>query len=83
MTRGTGQTTAQMKAAPRGALYVWCNHHLAYPHLLAQKIGRGDLQIVTPEWIFQRNWRGCDFSGKIVDHALNFFRREGSLHGSF
>jgi hypothetical protein len=71
MTRGTGQTTTQMKAAPIGALYVWCNHHTGYPRHLAQDLGRGDLQIVTPEWIFQGNWRGCDFSGKIVDHALD------------
>jgi hypothetical protein len=49
--RGTGRTTAQMRAAPQNAVFVWCNNHLHYPAALAKHLGRTDLEIVSPDWL--------------------------------
>jgi hypothetical protein len=46
--RGTGITTEQMTKAPKDAVYVWCNHHFDYPRLLAKRLGRDDLTIMSP-----------------------------------
>lgn len=46
--RGTGRTSKQMLEAPIGATFVWCNHHLEYPRLLATSLGRNDLRIIPP-----------------------------------
>lgn len=69
-TRGTGITTQQMRAAPHGAVYVWCNSHLGYPKGLARAIGREDLDIRSPGWLTCQNVAGREFSGVIIDHAL-------------
>ena len=45
--RQTGRTTEQMKTAPKGAIYVWCNNRLHYPHALAHHLGRSDLIIIS------------------------------------
>lgn len=49
--RGTGRTTQQMKAAPRFAVFVWCDRMLLYPKRLARKLGRNDLLIVSLQWV--------------------------------
>ena len=43
--RGTGRTTEQMEAAPKGAVFVWVNSYLSYPKHLAVSLGRQDLLI--------------------------------------
>ena len=48
MQRGSGQTSEQMKSAPRDAVFVWCNDGLRYPTDLARHLGREDLKIVGP-----------------------------------
>jgi len=65
-----GETSRQMAAAPRGAVYVWCNHHLDYPVDLAMQLGRGDLRVVPPSWLEEGRWRGLELTGLVVDHAV-------------
>lgn len=68
--RGTGRTTRQMLAAPHGAVFVWCNNGSAgYARDLAQKHGRDDLKVVTPQWLEDGKWQGHRLTGLIVDHA--------------
>ncbi len=80
-TRGTGRTTRQMANAPKGAVYIWPNHQLAYPALLASTIGRKDLQIVSPEWITEDRWRGVEVSGVVLDHATRLNTDEWTAYG--
>ena len=75
MARGTGETTRQMEAAPKGAVFVWCNGNADYPRLLARKIGRDDLQIQSPRWLEER-WRGITLTGVVVDHAARLTDRQ-------
>ena len=66
--RGVGTTTRQMREAPQGAHFVWCNNVLFYPKSLAEKIGRTDLKIVAPEFFKHDAWRGVEFKAIILDH---------------
>lgn len=66
--RGTGQTTKQMREAPRDAIYVWVNSYLDYPRSLARFLGREDLKIVSPGWLCPQSI----FGGRhkiVLDHA--------------
>lgn len=65
--RGTGITSQQMRDAPTGAIYVWCNRHTDYARSLARHLSRGDLKIVTPE-AADRAIRGTRFP-VVIDHA--------------
>ena len=67
--RQTGRTTKQMLGAPAGSVFVWVNHHLAYPEMLARGLGRDDLVIKPPSWLTQRNTRGRELHGLVIDHA--------------
>lgn len=69
--RQTGRTTRQMQDAPQRAIFVWCNHHFAYPRDLSRKIGRPDLELVSPDWLTHDRWRGRTLTGIVVDHAAN------------
>ena len=73
--RQSGRTTELMKEAPPGSVYVWVNHHLDYPLALAQALGRGDLQIVSPSWLDYR-WRGLQISGLVLDHAVDLTEQQ-------
>lgn len=70
---GTGRTTRQMEAAPKGALFIWCNDSLDYPRDLARRICRTDLVIVGLSALENGacTLRGRTFSGVGVDHAAN------------
>jgi len=67
--RGTGRTTAQIRSAPHGAIFVCC-HSAAkdYTRRLAKDLGRDDLTIVEPSWL-DHGWMGKVISGLVVDHA--------------
>lgn len=70
--RGNGFTTAQMKRAPQGALYIWPVHgSISYAKDLARRLGREDLEIVSPSVLDQRGerLRGRRLSGIVLDHA--------------
>ena len=71
MARQTGETTRQMEAAPQGAIFVWVNSRLDYTKALAKKLGRDDLEVVSPEWLSSDSWRGRTLTGVIVDHAAS------------
>ena len=69
--RFTDMTAGQMQRAPRNAVYVWTDHHLNYPRQLAARLGREDLQIVSPSWLTQEKWIGQELSGIVTDHAIH------------
>ena len=68
-TRGTGITTRAIESAPKQAVYVWVNTRLDYPKDLAAKLGRRDLEIVSPGWLTSDQWRGRNLSAVMLDHA--------------
>lgn len=75
--RGTGRTTKQMQDAPKGAIYVWVNQHLDYPRDLARKVGREDLQIVSPMYLdYIDKLAGRTISGILLDHAADLTNRQ-------
>lgn len=74
--RGTGRTSAQMREAPRHAVFVWVNDRLDYPQHLARHIGRDDLRVVGPLWLSQHRWRGVDLTGLVLDHAIRLTPNE-------
>lgn len=77
--RGEGRTTQQMKAAPKGAIYVWCNNHLHYPRQLSLALGRLDLTIVGPEWLKRKGYTNTEV---VVDHAAELtFEQQRGLTG--
>lgn len=69
MMRGSGRTTEQMKDAPKGAIFVWGNHHFQYPTALARSLARGDLRIIGPDDLRCR-LAGLDLP-IVVDHAAD------------
>jgi len=76
MARQTGQTTSQLKAAPKNAVFIWVSGATQYPRDLARKLGREDLKIVGPDWLTSDRWRGLELSDIILDHALTLKGRE-------
>lgn len=71
LNRQTGRTTKQLQALKPDALFVWCNGHTAYPKELAQKLGREDIKIVSPDYVTSDNWKGLRFSEVVLDHAYH------------
>jgi hypothetical protein len=67
--RGTGRTSQQLKFAPRGAIFIWCNQQLDYPQTLAlcHWIDRPDLTIIGPGEL-EKHIRGRRIYF-VVDHA--------------
>jgi hypothetical protein len=61
-----------MEGAAKNALFVWCNGGLQYPKELARRLGREDLEIVSPDYITSDRWRGREFSDVVFDHAVSF-----------
>ena len=77
--RGTGRTTQQMNAAPRGAVFVWCNSHTHYPIELAKMLGRVDLVVRPLSWLELPCVMGQTFSGVVVDHAAMLRPKESEV----
>jgi hypothetical protein len=71
MQRGSGQTSEQMKSAPRDAVFVWCSGDLRYPTDLARHLGRDDLKIVRPEYHSVFMAAGGTRSAVVIDHAFH------------
>lgn len=65
--RQKSRTSAQMLAAPKGALFIWCNGNLAYPRALAKHLGRSDLIVKAPAFFAITG--GVRFPALVVDHA--------------
>ncbi len=72
--RGTGTTTQQLKSAPEGALFIWCNNFtLNYPKSICSRINRPDIKVVGPHVLTSEGYpqlHGSQYSDIIVDHAL-------------
>jgi hypothetical protein len=66
----SGKTVGQIRSAPIGAVFIWCNGNLVYPRNLARMADRQDLKFVPPSWLDTGGWRGQHLSGIVVDHAL-------------
>lgn len=78
MERGTGKTTAQMKAAPQDSVFVWCNDNLWYPRDLAKRLGRSDLKIKGISSLDRHDLYGMR-AAIIVDHAAELNERQRHL----
>lgn len=71
MDRLTGKTTTQIKNAPKGAVFIWCNGTLGYPKDLARSLDREDLLVVGPSYV--SNLRSyASTKPVVVDHAARF-----------
>ena len=66
--RGKGRTAQQMRDAPTGACFVWCNEHLNYPARLAVHLDRADLFIIRSSQDTDHFHRGSVW-GVVRDHA--------------
>ena len=70
--RGSGRTTEQMKDAPVGATFIWCNDRTSYAERLAKHLGRPDLRIKPLSWYLWDdgiNVRGMSPHMVVIDHA--------------
>jgi hypothetical protein len=73
--RQSGATAAQMKDAPRDAIYIWVNNKLAYPRALARLLGREDLDIRSPVF-FETDARFGHRGAIVIDHATRLTPRQ-------
>lgn len=75
--RGTGRTTRQMRGAPHGAAFIWCNDHLFYPRSLARWLGRDDLRIFGPSALdWGDHLRGS--GGLVLDHDCRLTEQQAA-----
>lgn len=79
--RTNGKTLNMMMNAPKNSIYVWCNSYLEYPRALAIKIGRGDLRIVGPSFIYPtQRYRGVSPGRITFDHSLKYKPADVNQH---
>ena len=68
--RGTGRTSRQLMAAPRGAVFVCATwRHRDYVRQLAAHLGRGDLIVITRHTVMET----CAAHGwpqLVLDHSF-------------
>ncbi len=82
--RQSGVTTNQMLNAPVSSVYVWVNGHLDYPKLLARKLNRKDLDIVSPSRLDDPHYlRGKMRIEIILDHACALTDRQSDIFNRF
>ena len=71
--RGSGRTTEQMKAAPNGAIFVWCSDATKWAKDKARELGRADLIVIGPRdlWYpYVDRLRGREYPAIVFDHAI-------------
>lgn len=68
--RRAGRTAAQMRDAPKGATFVWCNDRPAYARDLARSLGRADLHIEALSALEFGGHRLGFGRAVVVDHAV-------------
>jgi len=73
---GSGRTTQQMKEAPPYSVFVWCDENLFYPKVIAERLGRGDLLIISPHQLETGYLRGRKLLAITVDHAAQLTNRQ-------
>lgn len=66
---GTGRTTRQMQNAPTRAVFI-VDSHVSIPFYkrMAARLGRSDLEIVSPSWLTCRFYSGRNLTGVVLDH---------------
>lgn len=67
--RRMGKTRQQLRDAPQGAVFVWCNNHTEYPMRLARQLGRTDIKVVSLQWLLDRRFLSADRRYVVIDHA--------------
>lgn len=65
-----------MANAPIGAVFVWVNADFARPLALAKKLGRVDLDIISPTRAGNGYLRGRLIPAVVVDHAARLSPRQ-------
>jgi len=65
-----GITTAQIKSAPIGAIYIWVTNDTWYPKALAKHLGREDIQFKSHSWFTLDNVIGKQLPIIIFDHHV-------------
>lgn len=68
--RGSGRTTRQLQALPKGGWFFCSSHpHKAYIEVIAKHIGRTDIVMKSVEEL-RDYWKfhGCAISGFDIDH---------------
>ena len=72
--RNSGTTTAQLKSAPLGSLFICMNYrHKIYVEKLCQYLNREDIAVMTRTVLTSdkvRRLRGTQFSSIIADHSV-------------
>lgn len=68
--RGTGRTTRQIAALPKGAIFfVHTQSMKDYVRRLCQTLGRADIRIETLGELRPFRWAGYSLPGADIDHA--------------
>jgi hypothetical protein len=70
LQRQSGRTTRRILDAPKGAMFVWCDHHLHYPTGLTMFLGRTDITVVSPAILSDRSRALLRRQPVILDHAF-------------
>ena len=70
MKRNVGTTTNQIKSLPKDAVFVWVDNDTSYPKSLAKSLGRDDLEIVGVSFLDSNKFRGRNYTGIDIDHAV-------------
>lgn len=79
--RGTGRTTAQLRALPIGGVFiVQSNDAVVYTNGIANYINRSDIQVVPISWIDQDRWRGRIFIGIDIDHDCPLTEKQMDIY---
>lgn len=77
MNRGTGRSTRQLESLPQDAVYICPNHStIRYYRGLCGRLGRNDIELVSPQWLTSDKWRGRVFSDIQLDHATMLSDKE-------
>lgn len=77
--RGIGRTSDQMRAAPKGSLFIVPagSGRRGYFFHLAHHLGRGDLRIESVSVLDGDFLRGLEFPAVVVDHGVRVTDRQG------
>lgn len=76
--RGSGQTTKQMVAAPKDAIFVWpVSRSLSYAKELARYLSRKDLVIISQEHMEER--LQASTRPIIIDHGCRLTARQADM----
>lgn len=79
LRRNLGTTSAQMKAAPPNAHFVWCNNYIGYVRHLAKHLGREDLKLEKLSQFNKSRFAGKYPIDVVIDHAARLSTEQRQL----